>query len=98
MTQYYNRILNVSNIPSPKELDKYYKLNPKPEFKSNPKIPNFKLTREDVKRSTIIVPDLSKMRAGDLLVNTVDDKTEIAIVVDTGYTKGDTSTTKMIDI
>lgn len=49
---------------------------------------SIRFTREDIERSTVIVPNLSLIQPGDLLVNTKEGKTEIAIIVDSGYTSG----------
>lgn len=49
------------------------------------------LSREDIERSTVIVPDLQNIQPGDLLVNGVDNNSNIAIVIDSGYTENDTT-------
>ncbi|QEN05319.1 hypothetical protein EW093_11545 [Thiospirochaeta perfilievii] len=50
-----------------------------------------RFTREDIERSSVIIPDLSLIQPGDLLVNTTNGRTEVGIVVDSGYKDGDTT-------
>ncbi|MGL1893316.1 MAG: hypothetical protein OCD02_16895 [Spirochaetaceae bacterium] len=83
-TTYKDDILGLDNESKLEELDSYYRTTI-PTFKINPEtnIDYMRLSRFDLERTTVIVPDLNKIQVGDLLVKGLDS-TEIAIVIDVG--------------
>lgn len=64
-----------------------------PFFSNNPTedLSTLIISREDIERISVIIPDLNKIQAGDILVGTIDGQDEIAIVVDPGNIDKSTS-------
>lgn len=83
MTSFYDRIFDLDNNAKAKELDAYNQMSTLPLFDGTDEddINNLRFNRGDLERSTVIVPDLSKIQIGDLLVNRADGITDVAIVV-----------------
>lgn len=92
MTSLKKDILNLQNEAVVEELKHYYYKQPEYNFDSNVSTDIYRMTRKDIEKCTVIVPNLRDIRPGDLLVKTFlnDDKTDysdsmhIGIVISNG--------------
>jgi len=97
MTALYSVVIGVENDMPAWNLDRYYAMKPGvagldasglPAFYSDPwpeagcSRGGYRLTRDDLEKSTILLPDLASLRRGDILVRDDDeDCVQVGIVV-----------------
>lgn len=83
MAEVNGTFLNVFNTEVSDKLDEYNRSEPKYHITNSNNILNkpYRFSKSDIERSTILLPDLSMARPGDILVNFSKSEPHIGIIV-----------------
>ncbi|MBN2617322.1 MAG: hypothetical protein JXR64_03295 [Spirochaetales bacterium] len=87
MSDIDGNVLNVFNTEVNKELDDFNKSQPEFHVTNESNVLNkpYRFTRADIERSSVLLPDLSMARPGDILVNFTNNESRIGIIISADF-------------